>query len=899
MPTEGNFQDYVVQSGDTLFHKGAALQVGTTSASTLTFGLSNSAGMLAVVAAPTGNATLSLPNGGTLLTNVNVSAGTTSQNLSAFVLSNSNNVSFGLNGSTVTASATVASTQGSFNLSAGTTSNLASAFTFSNSNNISFGLNASTLTASVATSLTAVNLSAGTTSQNLSALVFSNSNNVSFGLNGSTVTASATVASTQGSFNLSAGTTSNLASAFTFSNSNGVSFGLNASTLTASVATSLTNINVSAGTTSQNLSALTFSNSNGVSFGLNGSIVTASVVPGGGGGIAAAAGTQTATSGTVVFSNSNGFTFGMSNSSVVTIATSAGNITASNEAVFASEVSNTPSAGAATINWKSGNKQTVTLNAATVTLSFTAPDGPCSVTLRVVQDGSGSRLVAWTGSGLVINWVGGVVPTLSTAAGAVDIVSLYWNGTAWYGSYGIGFGTSVVAVPVLTNINVSAGTTSQNLSALTFSNSNGVSFGLNGSIVTASAAGGGGPALAAGTQTATSGTVVFSNSNGVTFGMSNSSVVTASHAINVSAGTTSQNLSALVFSNSNGLSFGLNGSTITASDGDYAFAAGTQTATVQTGTIVFSNSNGVSFGMSGSSQITASVATSLTNINVSAGTTSNNLSAVVFSNSNGVSFGLNGSTITATVTPGPSAGIAAIAAGTQTATSGTIVFSNSNGVSFGLSGSTQLTASIAGFTRSRFNPFMEAVAVTGQHGNGSLHLHPIPDPDNWQMDRLIFDLNFSMANTTATSTGGGSYSVWAGFYTRNVSTLSLLASSSSSTAWTYGSANTASVMGGRIFSIGWTTTISKADIWLGIVSSTSSSGNIAYTLSQYVVSDVNSNFSGNFGVASNASVQDRLGLGYYSAATGGIPASIAFTDMRGTASMALRPPLYAFLSQSA
>jgi hypothetical protein len=34
--------------------------------------------------------------------------------------------------------------------------------------------------------------------------------------------------------------------------------------------------------------------------------------------------------------------------------------------------------------------------------------------------------------------------------------------------------------------------------------------------------------IAAGTQTATSGTVVFSNSNGVTFGMSNSSVITAS-----------------------------------------------------------------------------------------------------------------------------------------------------------------------------------------------------------------------------------------------------------------------------------------------------------------------------------------------------------------------------------
>ena len=174
----------------------------------------------------------------------------------------------------LTASATVASTQGSINLSAGTTSNLASAFTFSNSNGVSFGLNGSTITGSIATSLTNINVSAGTTSQNLSAITFSNSNNVSFGLNGSVITATAGAAA--GSVNFSAGTTSQNLTAITFSNSNGISFGLNGSTMTASVATSLTNVNVSAGTTSQNLSAITFSNSNNVSFGLNGSTLTAS-----------------------------------------------------------------------------------------------------------------------------------------------------------------------------------------------------------------------------------------------------------------------------------------------------------------------------------------------------------------------------------------------------------------------------------------------------------------------------------------------------------------------------------------------------------------------------------------------------------------------------------------------
>jgi len=84
------------------------------------------------------------------LTAINLSAGTTSNNLSAFVLSNSNNISFGLNGSTITAIVTVASSLTAINVSAGTTSNNLSALSFNNANGVTFGLNASTITASVA-----------------------------------------------------------------------------------------------------------------------------------------------------------------------------------------------------------------------------------------------------------------------------------------------------------------------------------------------------------------------------------------------------------------------------------------------------------------------------------------------------------------------------------------------------------------------------------------------------------------------------------------------------------------------------------------------------------------------------------------------------------------------------
>lgn len=66
----------------------------------------------------------------------------------------------------------------------------------------------------------------------------------------------------------------------------------------------------------------------------------------------------------------------------------------------------------------------------------------------------------------------------------------------------------------------------------------------------------------------------------------------------------------------------------------------------------FGNGGGVSFGLSADGKITASAPAGgggLTNINVSAGTTSNNLSAFEFNNGNGVTFGLNGSTVTASV----------------------------------------------------------------------------------------------------------------------------------------------------------------------------------------------------------------------------------------------------------
>ena len=129
----------------------------------------------------------------------------------------------------------------------------------------------------------------------------------------------------------------------------------------------------------------------------------------------------------------------------------------------------------------------------------------------------------------------------------------------------------------------------------------------------------------------TAGTLFLAGGPNVTLSQNGQSVsisagTAAAAPINFSAGTTSGNIGSVVFSNSGGVSFGLNGSTVT--------------ATVATN--YQSQGNYLTTAMQ-------SNAATISNINVSAGTTSSNVSAITFGNSNGVSFGYDGTKVTATV----------------------------------------------------------------------------------------------------------------------------------------------------------------------------------------------------------------------------------------------------------
>lgn len=102
----------------------------------------------------------------------------------------------------------------------------------------------------------------------------------------------------------------------------------------------------------------------------------------------------------------------------------------SETAYFTTEVDNENSGAADTIDWVVGNKQKSTLTA-NCTFTFSPePSGPCNLILRLVQGGSGSYTVTWPAD---VNWTANTPPTLSTAVGAVDLISFYYDGSEFHG----------------------------------------------------------------------------------------------------------------------------------------------------------------------------------------------------------------------------------------------------------------------------------------------------------------------------------------------------------------------------------------------------------------------------------------------------------------------------------
>ena len=102
---------------------------------------------------------------------------------------------------------------------------------------------------------------------------------------------------------------------------------------------------------------------------------------------------------------------------------------------YFTETDNGNSGTADTIDWTLSNKQKSTLTG-NCTFTFTAPPGPCSLILKLVQDATGSRTVTWPAA---VHWSGGTAPTLTTTASRVDIISFYYDGTTYFGTSTLNF----------------------------------------------------------------------------------------------------------------------------------------------------------------------------------------------------------------------------------------------------------------------------------------------------------------------------------------------------------------------------------------------------------------------------------------------------------------------------
>jgi hypothetical protein len=235
-----------------------------------------------------------------------------------------------------------------------------------------------------------------------------------------------------------------------------------------------------------------------------------------------------------------------------------------------------------------------------------------------------------------------------------------------------------------------------------------------------------------------------------------------------------------------------------------------------------------------------------------------------------------------------------IAAGTQTATSGTVVFSNANGVTFGMSNNSVVTASIiANNTYDGWAPYADIEMVTGQQGQGTLYFEPEHSPYYFQ-DRVGVPIVYTNASN---STGSVTLSYWVGLYTQNVSTLSLSASTSVTTAWTFsGTVGSWSLYSGmRLLTIPWNLTVAEQEIYIAQLSRSTTGGANA-TLSQMLVSQASYNFVGFFGQSHNTTQQWTQGQGVYTATTSAMPNSVAFSQIRGSDSNNFRAPAIMFIN---
>lgn len=826
-------------------------------------------------------------------------------------------------------------------------------FVFSNDNGVSFGINGSTLTASVAPGGGGgMTVSAGSETA-ASSLIFSDDHGITFGLDASTITASynstqflntgyTTHTHTQLGQALSGSNGSFSFQTATFGNLNGVSFYTSNGSMVAShnALTSQSNQAASGSNGSFTFQTITFGNLNGIShYTSNGSLVASHNALTSQSNQALSGSNGSFTFQTATFGNLNGASFYTSNGSMVLSYTVP---TVTNSSLTLEDLDN----GTMTVAHLAFDPLGAWAGAQGV--GFTVSTGAGGThTLYAAHNG------LTTQSGQALSGSNGSFSFETATFGNLNGLSFYTSNGSLVGSYTVPTQTNqTIGVYGSSQTTGSASSGTHDARSLSFIGAGIVSIGnhstsaggtTTGIVISATQSN---QAVSGSNGSFTFQTVTFGNLNNFSFYTSNGSIVgsytvptVTNSSWTVSDAATSGTVGRLAFTGVNGITLSLstsnNGNHTVRATHDLQFTSNTSAITsnalhtsaafravydgansVSTGTLRFTNANGVSFSINGQT-ISGSIATTYAGTgftsagaNISLSGTLNtaglSLSASVAApgaaaennwhhllgantagntTASGSTIGLSGINLTLSGTNASVINISAPATSSLSATGAISVSTDGSTVSIGVRDF---------YTRSGFNAYGDRpyVFTTNQ---GSLIIDPVNLPDV-QFDRLVLAMNFTNATN---SSGSQTVSHWVGIYTRNVSTLSLLGSTSGTTAITNsGTVGSYSLHSGlRLFTIPMITTLTEGRYWIGHVSRTTFGGANA-SFSVLAVSQLNSNFLGHFGSSHNTTYQFTLGAGVYNTTTSGIPNSIGFSQIRGSDNAILRPAIVMFHSST-
>ncbi len=711
----------------------------------------------------TGNyLTTAMQSNAATISNIKVSAGTLSTNRSDIAFNNSNGISFGLdtNGNITATVATNYQSQGAY-LTTAMQSQSSSAFVNTSQSSLfqatSLMSNYQSANAGYLTSQSNQAFSASGSSSTFQTLQFGNNNGVSFSIsNGSIVGSVATNYQSQGAY---------------------------LTTAMQSNAATISNIKLSAGTLSSNRSDMTFSNANGVSFGLDtNGVITASVAAAAGAqtGISAlSAGTTLMSSGTASFANSNGVSFGINGNTITaTVRTdyqSSGNYLTT--AAQSNQVVNSLNGSTGQISLNVGSSLSASSNGSSITFGLAS-------NITTALQSAGAYLTTAMASNASTNFAGiGSAITNGTMTFGTAGLSLNLSNhltTARASNDGIGLNTALTANGVAWTVN-----------------SSGLSLSIPAFLTTAmqsqssSNFAGVGSAITNGTMTYGTGGLSLNLSNHLTTAMASNA---GSNFVGLNSALTANGVSASI--NSSGISLNFPAFLTTAmqsnQSSNFAGLGFTTASTAGTNIVATLSTNGLSMGIP--NYVTNAAGGGITNVNVSAGTTSQNLSNFVFANSNNVSFGLNGSTITASINAGAGGGIAL--ANSQTTyssgtaniiASGALTIGSTTGQSFyfsapaqsSLSATGQVSISVNGSTISigvpneitlnEYAPFQLGNNTTfSSLGQSSIYLQRIQPAANFSFSAIERWASLSFASST--NNASVNYSILYGIYSRDIGT---------------------------------------------------------------------------------------------------------------------------------